>query len=82
LQQYTVADDTAAATGTITIHGVTQPISLDIELTDSPEGTRGIGQTEIDMTAFGLTPPSLWGGLLSVGEMVQIQFDAPMPSAP
>lgn len=82
LQQYTVAGDTAAATGTITIHGVTQPISLDIELTDSPDGARGIGQTEIDMTAFGVTPPSLWGGLLSVGETVQIQFNAPMPSAP
>ena len=81
LQQYTVTEDNAAATGTITIHGVTQPISLDIELVDSPEGRRGVGQTEIDMTAFGVTPPSLWGGLMNVGEMVQIQFDAPMPSA-
>ena len=55
---------------------MTKPITLEIQLVESPEGVRGIGETEIDMTEFGVTPPSLWGGLMNVGELVQIKFDA------
>jgi polyisoprenoid-binding protein YceI len=76
LQQYTITGSTAEASGTISIHGVTKPITLEIQLVESPEGVRGIGETEIDMTEFGVTPPSLWGGLMNVGELVTIKFDA------
>ncbi len=80
LQEYSVTDDTAEASGSITIHGVTKPITLEIALVKSADGVRGVGQTEVDMTEFGVTPPSVWLGLLNVGEVVTIDFDAPLPS--
>ena len=80
LQQYSMAGDTAAASGAITIHGVTKPITFEIELVESADGVRGVGQTEVNMTEFGVTPPSVWLGLLNVGEVVTIDFDTPLPS--
>ena len=69
LQQYSMAGDPAEASGTIMIHGVTKSITFEIELVESSGGVRGIGQTEINMTEFGVTPPSVWLGLLNVGEV-------------
>ena len=78
LDQYVVTGDTAQASGTLTMHGVTKPISLEIDLVESADGYRGVGETEIDMTGFGVTPPSVWGGLLNVGEQVQVAFEFPL----
>ncbi len=75
LDQYSVTGDTAQASGTLSVHGVTKPIALEIELVESADGHRGVGATEINMTDFGVMPPSLWGGLLNVGELVQVEFD-------
>lgn len=79
LQEYSLAGNTAEASGSITIHGVTKPITLEIELVESAGGMRGVGQIEVDMTEFGVTPPSVWLGLLNVGEIVTIDYDAPLP---
>ena len=81
LQQYSMAGETAKASGTITIHGVTKSIRFEIELVESSGGVRGVGQTKINITEFGVTPPSVWLGLLNVGEVVTIKFDAPLPSS-
>ncbi len=81
LEQYTMAGETAEASGTITIHGETKAITFQIELVESSDGVRGVGKTEIDMTEFGITPPSVWLGLLNVGSVVTIDFDAPLPLA-
>ena len=81
LQEYSLTGETAEASGTITIHGVTGPITLGIELVESSEGVRGVGETAIDMTEFDVTPPSVFLGLLNVGEVVTIEFDAPLPSS-
>ena len=80
LQEYSLTGDAAEASGAITIHGMTKPITLAIELVESADGVRGVGQTEVNMTEFGVTPPSVWLGLLNVGEVVTIDFDAPLPS--
>lgn len=80
LQEYSLEGDNAQASGQITIHGVTKPVALEIELVESADGTRGIGQTQVNMTDFGVTPPSVWLGLLNVGDVVTIDFDAPLPS--
>ena len=80
LQEYSLAGDTAEASGTITIHGVSKPITLAIELVESADGVRAVGQTDVNMTEFGVTPPSVWLGLLNVGEVVTIDFGAPLPS--
>ena len=80
LQEYSLDGDTAEASGTITIHGTTNPITFEIELVESSEGMRGVGEAELNMAEFGVTPPSVFLGLLNVGEVVTIEFDAPLPS--
>lgn len=80
LERYSINADKAEASGTITIHGEMQPIAFQIGLVESSDGIVGIGKTEIDMTKFGVTPPSVWLGLLNVGNMVTIDFNAPLPS--
>lgn len=81
LEQYKLTDDeTAKATGTLTIDGVTNPIELDVTLVPSPQGLRTEGETIIDMTQFNMTPPVLWLGMLKVGKDVRVRFDATLPS--
>ena len=82
LEEYTFkSDDTAEASGTMTIHGTSQPITFDIRLESKGDGVRGVGETSIDMTEFGVEPPSVWLGMLNVGEVVTIKFDALLPAA-
>lgn len=73
------SDDSAVASGTLAIHGMTKPVTFEIQLVESPEGVRGVGQTSINLSDFGITPPSLWRGMLNVGDAVEIKFDAPLP---
>lgn len=67
---------TVAATGTITIAGVTKPITLDVTLRQAPDGVHSVGETTLDMTQFGVAPPTLFLGQLKVGKEVRIKFDA------
>ena len=77
LERYTMTGrDSATATGTIAIAGVTQPIECDVRLVESPDGVRTEGETQIDLTDFSGAPPELWRGLLKVGKMVRVQFTA------
>ena len=80
LEQYRfTSDDTAVTSGSMTIHGVTKPISFEVELERSPGGVRGVGRASLTLTDFGIAPPSLWGGLLNVGNVVEVKFDAALP---
>ena len=82
LEHYTFkTDDTAEATGTMTIHGVTNPITFNVRVVQSPEGVHGVGETSVNMTEYGVSPPSVWLGMLNVGELVEIQFDALLPTS-
>jgi YceI-like domain len=82
LTEYTLtAADTAQATGTLTITGVTRPISLTMKLSPAANGLRGVGETTIDLTTFSVTPPVIFQGLLKVGKDVRIRFDAVLPSS-
>ncbi len=80
LEQYTLTgNNTAQTSGTITISGVTRPIAFDVQLTPSAQGVRSVGDTTINMTDFNITPPSLWLGMLNVGELVRVRFEAVLP---
>ena len=57
LERYEATATQAQATGTITIAGVTAPISFPIALKASPQGVQIEGNTRIDMTKFGVDPP-------------------------
>ena len=77
LERYTMTgNNMATTTGTITIAGVTRPIEFDVRLVSSPDGVRSEGETLIDMTDFSITPPQLSLGMLKVGKVVRVQFDA------
>ncbi len=64
----------AQATGTLTITGVTQPISFPIALKPSSQGVQVEGNTRLDMTKFGVDPPVVMLGLLKVGPQIRIEF--------
>ena len=74
LEKYEVQGGQAQATGTLTITGVTQPISLPIVLKTSDQGVQIEGNTRLDMTTFGVDPPVVMAGLLKVGPQIRIAF--------
>ena len=77
LEQYRFTSEaTAVASGNITIHGETKPISFEIEVDRAAGGVRGVGRTALKLSDFGVTPPSLWGGLLNVGDDIEVKFEA------
>ena len=74
LERYDVAGGQAQATGTMTITGVTQPVTFAVGLKESPQGVLVEGNTRLDMTKFGITPPVVMLGLLKVGPQIRIEF--------
>ena len=74
LERYEVSGGPAQATGTMTMLGVTQPVSFAVGLKASPEGVHVEGNTRLDMTKFGVEPPVVMLGLLKVGPQVRIEF--------
>ena len=82
LEQYTLTGtDTATTSGKITIAGVTRPITFAVKLVDTGKGMRSQGETEIDMTEFNVTPPTLFFGTLKVAKTIRVKFDAPLQPA-
>ncbi|OFW21046.1 MAG: hypothetical protein A3H97_04765 [Acidobacteria bacterium RIFCSPLOWO2_02_FULL_65_29] len=74
LEKYEVSARQTQTTGTLTMTGVTQPISLPITLTASAQGVQIEGNTRLDMTKFGVEPPVVMLGLLKVGPQIRIEF--------
>lgn len=74
LEQYEVKGGQTQATGTLTITGVTQPISLPVALKASDKDVQIEGNTRLDMTKFGVEPPVVMLGLLKVGPQIRIEF--------
>jgi len=74
LEKYDVAGRQAQATGTLTILGTTQPITLPISLTETSQGVQIEGNTRIDMTKSGVEPPVVMLGMLKVGPQIRIEF--------
>jgi polyisoprenoid-binding protein YceI len=80
LESYTLgkgATATAASLkGTLTLGGVTKPVGLEAELTQTASGAlRVVGAYELNMKDYGLTPPTLMLGTLKVRENVKVNFD-------
>jgi len=74
LEKYDVKGGQTQATGTLTITGVTQPISLPVTLKASDKDIQIEGNTRLDMTKFGVDPPVVMAGLLKVGPQIRIEF--------
>ena len=75
LDGYEAAGGGADASGTLTILGVTRPVSFPISLTPSSTGITIAGEVGLDMTEYGVEPPVVLLGLLRVGPEIRIQFE-------
>jgi len=66
----------AKLAGTLSLGGVTKPITVDAELVQEAEGgLRVKGVYDLRMTDFGLKAPSLMMGTMKVQDLVKVNFD-------
>lgn len=80
LGTYTIAmgadSSKAKLTGTLTIGGVTKPITMETKLSSVQNGAmRVAGIYELNMKDYDLKPPTLMLGTMKVGEKVKVGFD-------
>ncbi len=80
LGTYTIAKgaDSSKATlnGTLSIGGVTKPITMETKLSLADNGAmRVAGTYELNMKDYDLKPPTLMLGTMKVGEKVKVGFD-------
>lgn len=74
LEKYDVAGTQAQATGTMTITGVSKPVTVPVTLTPSDKGVQVEGNTRLDFATFNIEPPTVFLGMLKVGPQVRIAF--------
>jgi polyisoprenoid-binding protein YceI len=66
----------ATLTGTLSLGGVTKPITVGADLVQSTGGTvRVKGVYELRMSDYGLKAPSLMMGTMKVQDLVKVNFD-------
>ena len=65
----------ARMTGELTIAGSTQPVSIDATVASESGQLRVRGSKQLDMTTYGVRPPSLMMGTMKVRPGVTIGFD-------
>ena len=79
LGSYEVAECASGLTGTLkgtlTIGGVTRSVSIPAMGSSDAGSLRVVGHYVLDMTQYGITPPSLMLGRLKVDNAVTVQFD-------
>jgi polyisoprenoid-binding protein YceI len=74
LEKYEVTPAQVQAIGTMTITGVTQPVSFPVALKPSAQGVQIEGNTRLEFKTFNLDPPVVMMGLLKVGPQIRIEF--------
>ena len=74
LESYEASGAGAEASGALTIHDVTMPVSFPISLTPSGAGVEIAGEVRLDMTEYGVEPPVVMLGLLRVRPQIRIEF--------
>lgn len=79
LSDYEVAKNTESVSGTINgsllLGGVTKPITLKAEGEAQGGMLHVTGSYELDMTEYGLKPPTLMFGRIKVGKTVKVNYD-------
>jgi polyisoprenoid-binding protein YceI len=74
IDKYTVAGPQAQASGTMTIHGTAQPVTVPVTLQATDKGVQVEGNTRLEFATFKLEPPAVFAGLLKVGPQIRIAF--------
>ena len=79
LEKYEATPAGTQASGSMTITGVTQPVSFPVTLKPSPQGVEVEGNTRLEFKTFNLDPPVVMLGMLKVGPQIRIQFKGLVP---
>ncbi|MFZ4516671.1 MAG: YceI family protein, partial [Acidimicrobiia bacterium] len=61
------------ATGTLTLHGVTKPVTVSLEATRSGDRIVVVGSAPIVLSDYGIDPPNI-GGFVSVDNRGTMEF--------
>jgi polyisoprenoid-binding protein YceI len=69
------AEGAAKIAGELTIAGSTQPVSIDGTVVSENGQLRVRGSKQLDMTTYGVRPPSLMMGTMKVRPAVTVGFD-------
>ena len=72
--EVTLEGDDFKAAGTLTFHGIAQPVSLQGKLTREGTKLTFSGEFKLQMTAFKIDPPSLMG--ISTDDEFKLEFKA------
>lgn len=68
-------NDTYRAVGLLQVAGVEKEVALDLQATPSTSAILVNGTTTLKMTDFGITPPSLFIGLVQVSPTITVSFE-------
>jgi len=74
LEKYDVAGGQTTATGTMTVTGVSAPLSFPVTLTPTDKGVQVEGNTRLEFATFKLDPPTVFLGMLKVGPQIRVGF--------
>jgi polyisoprenoid-binding protein YceI len=74
LEKYELTGGQVQASGTMTITGVSQPVTVPVTLTPSDKGVQIEGNTRLEFATFKLEPPTVFLGMLKVGPQIRIAF--------
>lgn len=74
VEKYAIAGAQVQTSGSMTIHGNTQPFTLPVAVKPSGNGASIEGSTRLDMTTYGVEPPVVMLGMLKVGPQIRIEF--------
>lgn len=75
LEEYALTEGGGATlSGTMTILDTTNPIEMEATLEETDQGVRVAGETSLDMTDYGVEPPTVMLGMLEVGPEITLDF--------
>ena len=79
MDKYTVTGSQAETAGTLTITGVSKPVTVPLTLTPSDAGVAVEGATRLEFASFNLEPPAVFLGMLKVGPQIRLTFKGVLP---
>lgn len=80
LEKYEAMGSQWQASGQMKILASTQSVTVPLTLTPAAGGVEVAGSTRLDMTTYGVTPPTVMLGMLKVGPQIRIEFKGVVPA--
>ena len=74
MTSYDVTGQGAQASGSLTILDTTETVTVSLELTPTGAGADIEGEVRLDMTDYGVDPPTVMLGMLRVRPQITIEF--------